>query len=252
MEQKMLKTRDYDKFHHLDDNRGLIEKHIVELVTSLQVYDDLHLHPIIVTEDFGIIDGQHRHEAAKRLKKDIYYVIDYNFRSEKMLMIPKTQKSWVLDDIINYYSASGNENYKKFKELGKQLGWSSSLLAMWLCGRGNDDYRRINRGNFKFILNDKMNNAILAMTQINEFLVSKKFKPMSIVKSSAFHSAFKTMFLSDVVSTENLIRNFELYFFMFKNSGRKENFIENLVEIYNYRKKTGKIAYKKKEIVYEN
>ena len=73
-------TYDYDHFNYIRFNRPISPKNLSKLIELNKEKDRFHLFPIIIDQDYNIIDGQHRFEACKQLGKPIHYLID---RSEE-------------------------------------------------------------------------------------------------------------------------------------------------------------------------
>lgn len=76
MDLNIRKEECYDLFSFITFNRPTCKKNIEKLVRLNSTKDRFHLFPIVVDESKRIIDGQHRFEACKILKKPIYYVTD--------------------------------------------------------------------------------------------------------------------------------------------------------------------------------
>ena len=66
-------TTNYDLFSFMPGNRDIAKKNM--LVKSIEKIDLTEYKPIIVNENYVIIDGQHRFMACKELEKPIYYII---------------------------------------------------------------------------------------------------------------------------------------------------------------------------------
>lgn len=106
-------TRNYNLFHFLKENRPVSEKHLKHLERIIKEDDRLLYHPILARNIDGrlfITDGQHRYEAAKKLNKTLYYIIDEG-SSANSLAGDQTQKSWKLVDYLHYYVIKGIPEY---------------------------------------------------------------------------------------------------------------------------------------------
>lgn len=108
-------TYDYDKFKLLQSNRDVNKYHINVLKDSIKERDLSASHPIQVTQDFIVIDGQHRLAAWRDLQLPVYYKIVTDFEPEDVLLLNKNQKPWAIDDYIKFYVYKGNENYINLK-----------------------------------------------------------------------------------------------------------------------------------------
>jgi hypothetical protein len=73
-------TREYEKFKLFDANRPLSAIHVEHISQHKDFVENFPTCPIIVNEQFYIIDGQHRFEAAKSLDCGIFYIIQPNGR----------------------------------------------------------------------------------------------------------------------------------------------------------------------------
>lgn len=73
-------TYDYNNFKYIKFNRPISPKNLSKLIELNKERDRFHLFPIVIDQDYNIIDGQHRYEACKQLNKPIHYLID---RSEE-------------------------------------------------------------------------------------------------------------------------------------------------------------------------
>lgn len=70
----MQETKEYEKFTFLSTNRPVQRNHVNKLKKSLSEYGFLESQPITVTEDYKILDGQHRFIACKEMGIPIKYV----------------------------------------------------------------------------------------------------------------------------------------------------------------------------------
>ena len=97
-------TRDYSLFKKLDGNRDVKKKNA--LVKSITEFDLTNYSPIIVTDDFRIVDGQHRFEACKELNLPIYFIVMPSDNAEKaMIILNKCQSQWRSESIKAYGNA---------------------------------------------------------------------------------------------------------------------------------------------------
>lgn len=232
-------TYDYKMFKFLEDNRKLDERHIKKLEFSLQKFNDLHLHPIIVNNEMKIIDGQHRFEAAKNLLLPIYYMIDEEYEPYKMIDFNTTQKNWGNEDYLNYWTHHGNENYIKLNELRNDLGFPLISLLKWIYAYGNSIdgpvYKTFKRGNLKFKLSNELLEQLLSTKKIIDFLKSKNFKPEKIYGQTNFYTACRFFFRSPLVIVDQFFENLYHIPFNFRYCGTWQEYFEILAEIHNYK-----------------
>lgn len=144
-------TLDFKIFKKHPLNRPLQESLVKRLVLSIENRNLLELRPINIDENYRVIDGQHRLEAAKRMNIPIYYELTNSLFGEDMIILNTTQKQWNLCDYVNYYYQKGHDEYIKLKNFHdeQQLNLSLCLSSLGDLGRsGNID--RIKNGTYKF------------------------------------------------------------------------------------------------------
>lgn len=130
-------TNDYSKFKTLQGNRNVNRLHVRRLRESFK--DDYLLSPIIVNQNFEIIDGQHRFEAAKELNLPINFIICNNYSLKEVQLLNANMKNWKKQDYLNAYCDLGYPEYLKFKEFMMQfpefgMASSEAILTNSLAG----------------------------------------------------------------------------------------------------------------------
>ena len=143
---KVYETKDYDKFVFYDWNREIQQSTLNKIHKSV-VEHGWRIEPIIVNEEMGIIDGQHRFSYAKEHNLPIYYVIIKGLTKDDCQIMNSVRTSWNSTDYINFYAIQGNQNYSNLMILdatykdfnlgvivyatsGKLAGGSSTGLIM--------------------------------------------------------------------------------------------------------------------------
>lgn len=141
----IYQTDDYSLFKLLDGNRPLnkkkIEKIIHEIETGNDILDEV---PILVNENknhLEVLDGQHRLEVAKKLKRSVHYTIKKSKMSlYNVAKVNSNTEKWTSEDFINCYSKAGNENYIKIGAFYKKYKIGvGSILSLFTYGIQNHD-----------------------------------------------------------------------------------------------------------------
>ena len=228
------KTKDYKKFSLLEYNREIDKNHAKKLMLSIQQSNDLHLFPIIVTPELQIIDGQHRWWAAKELKVDIYYVIDNDYRIDKITIFNNNQRKWVLEDHLKKYVNLNNENYIKLNELLKDLNYSLNIVLTWLNESNNRQAINFKNGNFKFNVTETTIENLLKAKQITDFMKDSNFKPISVYTQIYFHCALKKVIVNEFIDFDRFYKHFTEYFHLFRFCSLSFEYAEVFQEIYNH------------------
>lgn len=107
-------TLDYSIFKPLQGNRNVNAIHVKRLKESFQ--QAYLLSPIIVNQDFQIIDGQHRFEAAKQMKLPINFIVCNNYSLREVQLLNTNMKNWQREDYLNAYCDLEYPEYLKFKD----------------------------------------------------------------------------------------------------------------------------------------
>lgn len=115
-EYKIEKTMDYSKFKFLEENREIAERRVNKILDSINDVGYV-INPILVNENFEIIDGQGRFMALKKLGMPQYYIVKSGIGVEECRRMNLNQTNWTMTDYINSYAKSGDENYMRLKDL---------------------------------------------------------------------------------------------------------------------------------------
>lgn len=70
------RSHNYDLFKKIEWNRPIDKGNFTKLLKENREKFQLHKFPILITNDFKIIDGQHRFEVSKELGSPIYFIKD--------------------------------------------------------------------------------------------------------------------------------------------------------------------------------
>ena len=111
-----MTTTDYSKFQFLDYNRTVVPKRVQNIIESITKIGYVKSEPILVDENYFIIDGQHRFMACKELGLPIHYEykeLDID-NKEAMLLLNKNQQIWRLEDYAQSWAKEGIAFYLEY------------------------------------------------------------------------------------------------------------------------------------------
>lgn len=183
----VYKTKDYQKFSRLKYNREINENHVSNIIEKIKENNLLHKNPIIVDDNFHIIDGQHRWIAAQFLNLYIYYSFAEGMTIRDIMDGQVHPMEWTLDQIIKYYSAIGKNEYIIFKDyMEKYSEEISTSLAMELMSKNGNRVKL--RNNFRHGTFD-VENYQLAVS------VAEKLKDIPKLISFRRHTPFIKTFI---------------------------------------------------------
>ena len=249
----VMKSSDYEKFSILEQNRVVNDKHVNELVVSIQ--NSGQLTPIIINEKFEIIDGQHRFDACKILKIPVMYLISYKTSINEVILMNNTQKSWKLHDYLRCFSDKKWDNHEIYQKVDKFMrehdlklttcivllsegtGNGGSLgNATALQGQGLISFRK---GTYKI--------GNLARAQAIAKILSeiKAFAP-DLVGSDRFCRSYCKLSLEPKWDHNSAVYQIKKYRRKYDGASSKEEALQGLLAVYNYNQlKSKKISIRK-------
>ena len=107
-------TNDYSKFKIMKGNRNVNKLHVKRLKESFK--EKYLLTPIVVNQDYEIIDGQHRFQAAKEMNLPVNFIICNDYSLKEVQLLNTNMKNWKKEDYLNAYCDLGYPSYLKFRE----------------------------------------------------------------------------------------------------------------------------------------
>lgn len=242
MFEKTLKETDYSKFKLLNTNRRTTSGHVAKLKTSIREKDMTQDFPVIIDNDFFVIDGQHRLEALKLLGLPVYYRFAVSASAKDIKLLNSTAKSWNLEDHLNSYIQDGNLNYVKLK---KFMDWSgiksvnAGLKIISKSGVMRKDVTALNfnhsdksrksfiDGEFKYPESDsQQRNFILMLKKLSEFTFHKD--PFQ----RSFYVAIEKIAEDDSIDFDRLTSKLTQYPLGVYNDAN--SLIDQLEKAYNY------------------
>lgn len=225
-----MQTKDYEKFKMMECNRNLSRSHINELKEAIAQFGYLESCPIMVNEDFEILDGQHRFVACKESGLPIRYEVVED-KDNLIITLNTSQRKWNLEDYVNYWSKKGfNPNYDRLKNICKELGMSSTMVMTILSGgvTSGSNHDQIKKGSLKFTLEDSLKVRGF-YSNMDRFCKVVKMKPTTRLCTALMQlSARKGFNWSTLISKANR------YPTVAYNCRTKEEFFIMLRDLYNF------------------
>lgn len=151
----IYETTDYSKFKRLKGNRDpKTSKKIIKSIESVGYVLD----PILVNDNWEIIDGQNRFEAIKALGLPVIYVQQANIGRKECQALNINQSNWNTENYITSFAEDEIEDYVRLKDLVcayKNQGFGLEGIVFFAVPSlipmsGSGTYSRIiKEGNFK-------------------------------------------------------------------------------------------------------
>ena len=234
---KVYKTYEYNAFSRLKENRDLNEQHVHTLMESF-VKDGYLLTILYVNEKMEIIDGQHRFEAAKRKHLPVYFIIVPQWGIREVAILNVNSRNWTMEDFMNTHAKGGNPHYQVFKTFYDQHAFDITTTQMIILGRrikhggSTDDFR----SGKMVTVEENVKSAYVKAKKIEQF---KDFHSHGW-KSRNFVEVMLRLLNTKGYDQGHLIEQLRKYPAVILNEAhslRIEEYLDILIEKYNYRKK---------------
>lgn len=178
-------TKNYGKFKTIEGNRVLRQGNLEKIKESMK--EKQLILPICVNENFEIIDGQHRFNAAKELELPVYYYIIRGYKIEDVERANRASTNWTFMDFLNSYVLSKVPAYVTISEIIEEYPISLPELLKILSR-----IQKVNSNNlYQRFKDKKLEISDSEKAKLVEFLKAlSKFNFFSEYKKSRFVSAF--------------------------------------------------------------
>lgn len=149
------RTSDYGIFKRLDGNRAVLSRRVSRISKSISENGYIY-NPIVVNENFEIIDGQGRFEALRMNGLPIDFVVAEGARLTDCVALNAYTSAWTLTDYVDSYCELGNENYLRFRALMREFpSLNIRTIVQFTTGLSNIPQNKIKEGDL-VVLADMM------------------------------------------------------------------------------------------------
>lgn len=112
-------TYNYAMFNTIVGNRDVKEKHVQELVDSM---DRRHLANIVIINKEGkVIDGQHTVEASKRLGLPVNYIVMEDYGVDEIHILNTNTSNWKEIDFIQQHADLYKHGMKEYESYNRVI-----------------------------------------------------------------------------------------------------------------------------------
>lgn len=226
------KTNDYGKFKFVDGNRDIEKTAILKKSISENGW---YRQPILVNENFQIIEGQHRFVVCKELMLPIEYIVEKGLEAKDCAPLNSGRRNWSVKNYV-HLGAVSSDSYQYFEFLIQRFGFSSPVtyVAMGRSLTGGGISNMIKSGRLTCSA-DEYNTASNTLEWLSQFKDDVKAHDLRGHKDALYLAlifAKNSKQVSTEVLTERVHRNFSRY-------GRAVADVMDAVEktdgIYNYK-----------------
>lgn len=220
-------TSEYDVFKRLPGNRAVSETHVRNLMDAMREHDLFT--PILVNQDFAVIDGQHRLEARKRLGFPVPYYWEEHLTLKDVQGLNSTQKSWKNQDFADAYIELGFESYKTYKWFRSKYGLPHKAACCLLEGGPSHGVsERFRNGTFTVRDLEGGKRKAEMLGEIREHFPKNW-------KHDAFIAAFLIVLGRDGFEFKTLMHRIKLNPMLMRPCRTQDQYLQMIEEVYNYR-----------------
>lgn len=232
------KTNDYSIFRKHTSNRELNNENLNKIKNSILLKDMLRLRPIIVNKSMEIIDGQHRLEIAKQLRKDIYYIIQEDAEDIDIITLNNNQRAWTYRDYLNYYCSQGREEYIKLQSFIDKNIIKDITNALIILGQHGSYYMQIFKdGRLKLPnnLNEFQNKWVCIKAMQDRLDAMMVGNDRNFYKGARFIRALVVVSNIEKFDFNHFLKRFESRLNAVHSCNNIADYVEMFKGIYNYR-----------------
>lgn len=236
-------TTDYDVFKKHKSNRQLDRNMLSNLESSIKEKNLLALRPILIDKDFFIIDGQHRLEVAKKLGIPVpYQIYDKACNAHDMILLNNNQKTWSLNDYLNFYVNEGYEEYIALKGYIEKDNIKINIAMRLLNGsRTQGFFRNFREGKYQFPKGEDYLEVMQKRDLIREtieFIRKKTSGPKMYLDKVTFYGALVDFFNVKSFDYSVFMNKLHYKIDLMHPCTRQCDYVKVFKDIYNFKNKS--------------
>lgn len=234
-------TKDYKKFKKMTGNRETDPNKVSNIKYEILGANDMTKYaPIIVDQDFEIIDGQHRFEACKAAKKEVHYVISHKLIINNVARLNSNTSNWKNKDYVNCWIKSGIKDFKDLEDIHQDTNISYIVLIGMLhlgkvmTGGGNSEDDNgytvkevLQKGKLVIKYRLYTEQMIAMYNELKDF--------MEVSPTGPFFRSIDIISDSDNFKMDVLLKKLQDSGMKIDTTGSYKNYLKDIEEIYNWR-----------------
>ena len=232
---KIHASTNYKQFKLLGANREIREGHLAVLDKAFEENGNItRVSPIIVNENFEVIDGQHRLKVCERRGIPVFYVVTPGLNVSDARKMNILHRRWEPIDYARSYAVS-DPNYRMYLELQEEYGTQHQLLLIANNGglRGDGLHAKFRAGEFVIQDLDKTRKILDLWATVR--------KIMPKATAPTFYMALSQARLAKGFKEKRLFSHLEMYGpQLYQQLYSMEDNLRQVEMIYNYRMKANR------------
>ena len=127
-------TREYHRFKFNYINRDINPRHVKKLEQEI-VDMGMVMVPVLVDQEWNVIDGQHRIMACENLGMPVPYLLTKSMSIEDVVRLNNVTLKWSQLDRVKSYARQGNEHYQRLLSFYEHCAERVPSISMSVCAK---------------------------------------------------------------------------------------------------------------------
>lgn len=226
---KIYSSTDYDKFSLIRSNRPVDYDRVNRMVKAInEGHSYFGYYPALVNTDFEIVDGQHRHAAARLTQTRFHYILTHGFQMEDAARAVSNTKGWKMSDWLHHYSELGFPEYEAIHNFWNEFSWLPISKVIELCSTRKYTAAIFNGGHYQA---NSLDHARRVVTILSYF---KNYAP-DYWRTSPFIQTMSSISANPLYMHKRMQEKMRTQSSRLRRCATVEHYLELLSEIYNYR-----------------
>lgn len=230
----IMATRKYDMFRFLDGNRDV--KHFKKLVKSLVAIGILY-QPVLVNENYEIVEGQGRFLAMQELNLPVLYVVQKGIGIKECRFLNSCSTNWGIKDHVHSYANGSDKReayiyleqlQREFPQFGIRIIYSAASSKP--IGMGGGISQNLKSGEIEISESDyERGRKVLAyLDRFSPYLKTLTGRVECMQKALIF------CYNNETVDNEYLLEKVTKYYQRIQSIVTEKESIEKLEMVYNF------------------
>ena len=236
---KVYSTYDYSKFKLLVGNRAIRLTNMSAIKKSSS--EEQLMIPILVNENFEVIDGQHRLQSWSSLGLPIYYIIAEGYNLNQVRRANQNSINWTISDFFKMHSDLDNTAFKKIDEIMEEHKIKTSSIIKLIAKVTGTNQVKVKQE----IIEGTLSLTDDDLVRINLFLEHfKDFDFYKFNKDNTFVNAFLDLYFYPHYDHKIMVAKLEKSQHFISNKFKdKDDALNTLTRTYSYGVVKNKIYY---------
>lgn len=148
---EVYSANDLSRFTIHPSARAAQEKRLTNMIDFIKRRNLLRYYPILVDQNYVVLDGQLRFLAAKELNFPIYFIVTNQFSLHMALIAAGLAKKWNPTNYLSHFCTRGYEDYLYMKQYSEKFPFINLPNAIRFCSSQASNLARMDfeQGNYR-------------------------------------------------------------------------------------------------------